>query len=245
MRFPRVILPIAATAFIATTLAACLPLPDSPEFVRLTPYAVDGSVEPDPEPEGTPVGTCPWESEPVEEGTGWIEWRTGAANPSADTEAIALDDAEFWALVESIPPAPNDADFTAVASALAGCSIRDVIGFEARLTLALAALDGPENWDWFEQNDPSGFGWASDDVFLYARCAAVLGGQESWSAAVAERTVDWGSDPPDLEGYSELLLYVAVDAANAQGVSTDEFYEARNGLVLISYESGTNPERWD
>ncbi|MFT4284852.1 MAG: DUF4240 domain-containing protein [Protaetiibacter sp.] len=192
-----------------------------------------------PDEPGPPIGQCPWEA------TG----RPSTAPPGGDdpvtvTEAAALPPELFWPLVESVPSEPSRSDFDEVSSALAGCPFSDVVAFEARLTLALYELDGPENLAWFEANDPGGLGFASDDVFLYARCATVLGGEENWRQAVADRTLAWGTDAPDLEGAAESLLYVAYYAARAQGVPGEEYYDAVDAAGLISYETGSNEDRW-
>jgi hypothetical protein len=193
-----------------------------------------------PDDEGPPVGECPWDRTAVASPA-----PASGGDPVAATESNALDPALFWPLIETIPPAPQPADFDAVSSALGGCSLDDIVAFHARLTLALYDLDGPENLAWFEENDPSGLGFVSDDVFLYARCASVLGGEENWRRAVADRTLAWGTDAPDLEGNAEFLLYVAYYAARAQGVTGEDYYDAVGAAVPISFESGSNTERWD
>lgn len=151
---------------------------------------------------------------------------------------------EFWSLIESMPSDPRDEDFSQLSTTLEDCGIDLLVSFEARLTLALYALDGPDNLDWFTLNDPSHFGYVSDDGFLYARCAAVLGGKESWSKAVLDHTLDWGADAPDLDGRSELLLYVGADAASAQGIDVGDYYETAYSEIGISYESGSNTALW-
>lgn len=223
---------VAASVALVALLSGCVSLPyPGGEWQTAVP------VDEWPEPEALPRGECPWTSDtasqPAPEG-----------DPTAMTEAVALDETQFWALIESIPAAPVEADFQAMASDLGGCTLTDVVAFQARLTLALYALDGPENMAWYEENDPSGLGFVSEDLFLYARCAAVLGGRASWEAAVAQQTLDWGDDAPDTYGYAELLLYVALDAAVAQGVTVDDYYDAVGSAVAISFETGSNTDRW-
>jgi len=186
------------------------------------------------------VGECPWESD----GSAAPAADDGTRTPREATEAIALSDERFWQLVESIPAAPQAPDFEEASRSLAGCSMGEIVGFDARLTLALYDLDGPENLAWFEQNDPLGLGFASDDAFLYARCASVLGGQESWASAVEQGTLDWGQDEPDVDGVSERLLWLALDAALAQGLTEDEYLDLQFDAIPLSYESGSNKDRW-
>lgn len=192
------------------------------------------------QPPPVALGECPWSPgatpPPIEPADN--------ADPVALTEAIAMPEDRFWDLIESIPDLPEQGDFERVASSLAGCAAADLVAFEARLTLALYALDDPQSADWYEQNDPSGLGFVSDDTFLYARCATVLGGRASWSDAVAQKTLDWGSDSPDLSGSSEYLLYLGLDAALAQGTDPYDYYDEVYSAIPISYETGSNSELW-
>lgn len=240
----RRILGAGVAVLLATSLSGCLPLA---LLTGVEPGVPAGSEADDWEYTPVAIGACPWESAwtgatlpPAEPADHDLPW----ADAVAATEAVALDEELFWDLIESAPDELAWGDLEELSSQLAGCSFEDILAFEARLTLTLAALDGPENRDWFEANDPSGFGWASDDVFLYARCASVLGGRDSWAAAVAEGTLDWGDDAPDVEGNAESLLYVASDAAFAQGVDFGDYYDLVWERIPISYESGSNTALW-
>lgn len=184
------------------------------------------------------VGACPWSgSAPA-----------GVVTPELSdveaTEAIALDENLFWSAIESIPDRPDAADFDLLSSSLAGCPLADLVAFEARLALVLYSLDGPKNFAWYEENDPTGFGFVSDDTFLYVRCATVLGGRDNWRDAVLEGTLEWGDDSPDLEGTSEFLLYVAAYAAEAQGIDVQTWYSEVLQPVTVSYETGSNVNLW-
>ena len=191
------------------------------------------------DPPAPPIGDCPWASEERPVATLQPD-----LDPAAATTATALESDRFWGLIESIPSAPTADDFTEAASQLAGCPLADIIAFESRLVLSLWTLDGPENATWFEQNDPLGLGFASDDTLLYARCATVLGGRDAWQRAVDEQTLEWGDDAPDLDGAGEYLLYLAWDAALAQGLTSEEFSELRETAIAISAETGGNAQRW-
>jgi hypothetical protein len=229
---------VGAALVLSLALSGCgaESLPDG-GWATASPQSID---EWESAPAGSAViGECPWEStNPT------ISPIDSPESPITATEAIAMDSERFWLLVESIPPALGPSAFERVAGSLAACGIEDVIAFEARLTLALYALDGPDNLAWFEANDPAGIGFASDDVFLYARCATILGGQAAWERAVVERTLEWGDDPPDVDGWSELLLYVSWDAAGALGLTVGEYIELLSERIPVSYETGSNSDLW-
>jgi hypothetical protein len=185
------------------------------------------------------IGVCPWSphdaTTPVP--------ADPAGDPRAATEALALPEEQFWALVEAIPDNPTDLDFQLAAGSLAGCGLNAVVAFEARLTLALYDLDGEVNHAWFSKNDPAGLGFVSEDTFLYARCATVLAGREVWARSVADGTLEWADDSLHVTGYSEYLLYLSWDAAGAHGLTVDEYIELVADIQL-SYESASNAERW-
>jgi hypothetical protein len=226
----------AAVSLSVLALSGCVVLPGGP-WQTATPLDAEewGSA-----PAGSAVvGDCPWEPTPVPSPS-----VAAVDDPLATTEAVALDPERFWLLVESLPPMLEESDFQRAAGELAGCGMDDVIAFEARLTLALYALDGPDNLAWFEANDPNGLGFASDDVFLYARCATVLGGETAWERAVAEHTLEWGEDPPDVNGWAELLLYVSWDAAGALGLTVQEYIDLLSERIPLSYETGSNADLW-
>lgn len=191
------------------------------------------------EPAGDAViGVCPWGPDEAA-----IPTASSSDDPRGATEAIALPEEQFWALVEAIPDDPTDLDFQLAAGSLAGCGLPAVAAFEARLTLALYDLDGQANHAWFTENDPVQLGYVSEDAFLYARCATVLAGREVWARSVAEQTLEWSDDSLHETGYSEFLLYVSWDAAGAHGLTVDEYSELVSGIWL-SYETASNAERW-
>jgi hypothetical protein len=231
VRSPR-LLALAIPGALVLTLTGCLP-------VALFPRVSDLPAA--PPPPTLAIGDCPWD--PTATAT-MSPSPTPSADPIAATEAIALSDDLFWPMIEAIPDPPAISDFEALASALAGCPLESVVAFEARMTLALYALDGPDNHAWYEENDPLGLGFVSEDTFLYARCATVLGGKVSWAAAVEDGTLDWGSDSPDTEGYSEFLLYIGAEAAQAQGMDMGDYYGMVFETIPISYETGSNTTLW-
>jgi hypothetical protein len=230
----------AAALGLLVVLSGCVfvpLLPNQEEWHTVGPEEIESWGD-DPAGEAV-MGKCPWTADESAPPT--------SAEPSADaraaTETIALPEEQFWMLVESIPDRPTYVDFQLAAGSLAGCGLSAVAGFEARLTLALYDLDGEANHAWFTENDPDGLGYVSEDTFLYARCATVLAGRETWARSVADETLEWADDSLHETGNSELLLYVSWDAAGAHGLSVDEFFELREGIEL-SYETASNAERW-
>ena len=225
---------LAALAVAVMSLAACTP--HDPTLADFTPVAIpapDGNLATEP----VAVGTCPWATPVALE-------PAASDDPVETTEANALPEDLFWPVIESIPDLPVHSDFDRVAAQLAGCAKSDILAFDARLTLALYALDGPRNSQWIIENDPSGTHATSDDSFLYSRCAAVLGGRSSWQRAVDEGTLDWGEDPPDTTGVSEYLLSVGLAAAEAQGRSPEQYFDDLVRAVPVSYETGSNAQLW-
>lgn len=162
----------------------------------------------------------------------------------AAAEAIAQPAAEFWSLIETVPDDPADEDFSRVAQGIVGEGIEGVLAFQARLTLALYDLDGRANHAWFVEHDPMQFGFVSEDVFLYARCATVLAGREIWSRAVADETLEWRDASLHESGASEMLLGVAPAAAEALGITNEEWFELAFTRIPISYETGSNAAGW-
>ncbi|XVU21273.1 DUF4240 domain-containing protein [Actinoplanes sp. CA-054009] len=98
----------------------------------------------------------------------------------------------FWQLLEA--PGP---DFGRAVDRLAQRSEDDITGFADRLATLLAALDTPGHL--------AAAHTASDDVFLYVRCAVVAAGRGTYEKVL--RTPDRLADFADDE--AELLLTVA------------------------------------
>ncbi|WBU38478.1 DUF4240 domain-containing protein [Homoserinibacter sp. YIM 151385] len=169
------------------------------------------------------------------------------AGLAAQAEAVALDEDVFWPLVDSIGELATlddpESGFRHLSSQLAACPIDAVIAFDARMTLALHAIDDPVAYDWYAERDPMGFGPPADDLALYIRADTLLAGREAWTAALRDRTLPWPDD--DLLGYGELLLFVGYEAAEAQGVGFDAYYDLSAERIPLSYETGANRERWN
>lgn len=159
----------------------------------------------------------------------------------AATEDLAMDEDAFWSLLDGLPALDDDPELETLVDGLAAMPAGSAGAFQARLTLALFALDGPVHHAWLEENDPDQLGFVSDDVFLYARCATVLLGRETWQVAVRDEVVPWGDDPENL-GMAESLLYVAETAATRRGEI--EAYRETVDAIAVSYEMGSNTALW-
>jgi hypothetical protein len=231
---------LVAAMTLAFGLAGCSAVLPSQGVVTPGSDDVTGSAA-EQAPAQLQVGRCPWATPRTSSNAPTADQAT---DPVAATEAIALDEDDFWKVIESIPDLPTDADFRSISSKLAGCSFDDIVAFDARLTIALYALDSPKAADWYAANDPSGLGLVADDDFLYFRCEAVLAGYDTWQRDAAQQILDWRPDSPDLTGVSEDLLYVGLDAARAQGVADDDYFNRLFERVPISYETGSNPTYW-
>ena len=159
----------------------------------------------------------------------------------AATEDLAMDEDEFWSLLEDVPALDDDPDLEGLTDALAQLPAGSAGAFQARLTLALHALDGPVHRAWLTEHDPDQLGFVSDDVFLSARCATVLLGRETWQVAVRDEVLPWGDDPEYL-GMAESLLEVAETAARQRGEM--DAYRQTVDAIEISYEMGSNTALW-
>jgi hypothetical protein len=159
-----------------------------------------------------------------------------AADPVAATAAAAIPEDEFWALVEQVGARDVDDRAAALSSALEYCTLDELVGFDARLTLILYSLDTAAACHWRLAHDP-GFDAEYSDDFLDERADTVLAGRATTEKAVADGTLPWGDVDP---GSGEDLLYIAGTAADTSG-RTDSFDKLSTERILISYESGSNP----
>jgi len=161
----------------------------------------------------------------------------------AETELVAMPEDEFWDLVGVLGGSSDLKGFELLTDALAKTDLDTVLAFQARLTLALHALDSGCRAEWYRLNEPTHFGFVSDDVFLYSRCDTVVAGREVWQEAVDSETLPWGTVDPTT-GNGESLLYVAGDAADRMGTPLEAYYDAQNASFSLSFETGANPLGW-
>lgn len=170
--------------------------------------------------------------------------RPSAADPDAvATESVAMEEIAFWELIGAMGGETDTAGFDALTEKLAELSMDDLVAFEARLTLALYALDDPCRAEWYRVNEPGDVGFVSDDVFLYARCDTVAAGRAVWQDALTSRTLPWGTVDPST-GNGELLLYVAGEEVEDRQLDIDAFYDLVEQRILVSFETGSNPAGW-
>ncbi|MER5458664.1 DUF4240 domain-containing protein [Micromonospora sp. NPDC002389] len=132
---------------------------------------------------------------------------------------------EFWRLVESMGPQPDDDGFDRLTAELATLSVPDIQAFEDHLAALLHGLDTHAH---------ARAARARGDWFLYVRCAVVVSGRAAYEEVLA--------DPHKLRRFArreaEPLLFVASHA-----------YERSTGLPWrhespVSYESGSNLTGW-
>jgi hypothetical protein len=85
---------------------------------------------------------------------------------------LRMERAEFWDLMRTLGPRPDDDDFDRLKDHLATRGPADIIDFEDRLAALLYALDTPAH---------ASAARAHNDWFLYVRCAAVTAGPDAYA----------------------------------------------------------------
>ncbi|WP_242625327.1 DUF4240 domain-containing protein [Krasilnikovia cinnamomea] len=137
-----------------------------------------------------------------------------------------MDEIDFWRLVQTLGRNPDDEAFDRLTARLAARSEADLIGFADRLASVLWALDTPAHF--------TAARTASDDAFLYIRCAVVAAGQKAFDR-VSRNPAALGKFAGD---EAELLLTVA---ERAYEQSTGRLWEHE---TPVSYETGSNTAAW-
>jgi hypothetical protein len=149
-----------------------------------------------------------------------------------------MDDGTFWDLIAKLDWRDEDDDDAVVeplVRALALLPDAEIGSFQEILAQKLYDLDGRA---WARESGPGVWlgepDQVSADAFLYARCAVVAAGQDSYAGVRADPT----RMPKDAE--FESLLYVASTA-----------YERKTGLewddlddTEVSYETFSNEAGW-
>jgi len=154
-----------------------------------------------------------------------------------------MDEDRFWSLIVVLGGTTDLDSFDRLTLDLAELPLPEIAAFQARLTLALYALDSGCRAEWYRMNEPGRVGFVSDDVFLYARADTVTAGREVWSTAVETQTLPWGTVDPTT-GNGELLLYVSFDAIDIAGLDVDEFYALLDAGITVSYETASSTAGW-
>lgn len=143
-----------------------------------------------------------------------------------DSVLLVIDEEEFWLLVKTLGRYSGDEDFDRLTARLASRPEADITGFADRLAMVLWRLDTPAHF--------AAARTASDDVFLYVRCAVVAAGRSAYDRVLRK--------PAALEKFAdeeaELLLTVAEHA-----------FEQATGMLwehdtAVSYETGSNTAAW-
>jgi hypothetical protein len=168
-----------------------------------------------------------------------------AATPSPDvakTESVAMPEDRFWSLIDMLHHSLKQSAFDRVSRVLSTGPMSDVVGFDARMTLDLYALDSACRVEWYGRHDPEGLGFPLDDDFLYFRCSTIIAGRQNYEVAASTQTLPWGDVSTDDDG--ESLLYIGITAAEMKGWSDDRFSDYEGARIPLSYETASNPQGW-
>jgi hypothetical protein len=143
---------------------------------------------------------------------------------------------EFWSRIgkidlKALNAGAEDDAVQPLIENLAKLKPSEIEQFEECLARHLYSLDGKV---YAERAGRSG---ESGDGFLYARCFVVASGRAFYETVLA----DPSSFPDSIEKWCEPLLYVAQRAwAEVTGKSEEDW----NYFPSVSYETGSNTERW-
>lgn len=175
-------------------------------------------------------GECPWSCR----GCGPI---AASPRPLGATFVRVLDEGRFWALIGEMRGDPTDAGRHRLYLALRRLPPSEIIAFQDRLAEVLHRLDLRQiaKQRWRDVSEPQ---WLprvpgiSSDGFLYARCAAVVGGRATVEAVLASPRAFRRTWDLDAQG----LLYVADEAyQGAAGMPWPEDHVSPH-----DYETGSN-----
>lgn len=145
---------------------------------------------------------------------------------------------QFWQYIARLGGTADPEGFASLIESLVQLRKTAICSFADHLASALYAIDSRSRMsqpirDTADGPDSTAFP-LSKEVFLYARCAVVLAGRQTW-----QRVVD---DPAAMAGIWDLgaeeLLYVA-PAAFAQRTSSDWTHQTG-----VDYTTGSNADGW-
>lgn len=149
-----------------------------------------------------------------------------------------VDEDGFWELIGTLGGRAEPEGFARLTELLAQVRQTGIVQFAEHLAAALYAIDSRDRMsqpirDTADGPDSPAFP-LSKEVFLYARCAVVVAGRQTW-----QRVVD---DPAAMAGTWDLgaeeLLYVA-PAAFAHRTSSDWTHR-----TAVDYTTGSNADGW-
>lgn len=150
---------------------------------------------------------------------------------------MALSDQEFWGFIRSLNGTIDQSSAAVLATRLSVETPAKIIAFAEKLAELLYAIDSLERAEQHVSDQTVGEDsfTMSDDLFLYARCAVVAAGTETYQRVL--------NDPAAMEGHwavfdGECLLTVVPEAwEEVTGQEWD--HETR-----VCYETGSNSDRW-
>lgn len=147
-----------------------------------------------------------------------------------------MTDDEFWRLIATLRGRVGDDDLERLGRRLRQLPAAEITAFADRLAVVLHQLDRHDLWvqPVSDVESPDEVFPLSDDAFLYARCAVVAAGEQTYQRVLADPTAFAGAW--DLG--AELLMYAA-----------DEAYEDVTGEewdheTPVSAETGSNSAGW-
>lgn len=146
-----------------------------------------------------------------------------------------MDEAKFWEIMGLLNwelEGDDDEVLDPVIEYLAKQSDEEIFGFDNVLARLLYNIDGQA---WAKDLYGEDLENMSDDDFLYARCVAVVNGEDYYDA-IKNRTETLD---PDLE--FEAVLYVAPIAWAIRNNADVEEYPHE---TEYSFETGSNAEQW-
>lgn len=161
-----------------------------------------------------------------------------AAELGANDPATQLTPEQFWQHVEALGGRAEPEGFATLIETLAQLRSAAICSFADHLAAALYAVDSRDRMaqpirDTADGPDSPAFP-LSKEVFLYARCAVVLAGRDTWQQVAA--------DPAAMAGTWDLgaeeLLYVA-PAAFAQRTGSDWTHQ-----TALDHTTGSNTDGW-
>ena len=161
-----------------------------------------------------------------------------AGRPDAHDPATGVTTEQFWQYIAELDGRAEPEVFAALIEKLAQLRSAAICSFADQLATVLFALDSRDRMaqpirDTADGPDSPAFP-LSKEVFLYARCAVVLAGRDTW-----QRVVD---DPSAMAGTWDLgaeeLLYVA-PAAFAQRTGSDWTHR-----TALDHTTGSNAAGW-
>ncbi|MEU0402275.1 DUF4240 domain-containing protein [Streptomyces sp. NPDC006197] len=153
-----------------------------------------------------------------------------------------MQDSDFWEIVETSAQADISSHCGAISSRLENCTANEITGFADTLAEHLFRLDLKVLADTPVKGETSGSGRPvpqSEDGFLYARCAVILTGRDTYREIVSNpEGIDFSPYTTDDAVVAEELLEAAPTAfKKVTGAEWDH-------IEPFDYETGSNEDGW-